>query len=241
MRLLDSSFDSPAANLALDEVILDSAETGRMGETLRFWESPVPFVVLGVSQVLRDEVHEQACAADGVPIVRRCSAGGCVLQGPGCLNFSLALTHEGHPEVRDLRPSYCYILNALCGALKTLGVAATHNGICDIVIDGRKVSGNAQKRRKHAILHHGTLLYGLGPEGMARYLREPADRPDYRGARTHDEFVRTLPFDAATLRDVVRAAFGVGAEKAEPLPEELAQAQDLVAAKYGTEAWSRRR
>ncbi|MBI5094131.1 MAG: hypothetical protein HZB26_17025 [Candidatus Hydrogenedentes bacterium] len=148
IRLLDISFDSPAANLALDEVILDSAETGRVGETLRFWESPVPFVVLGVSQILRDEVHEDACIDDAVPILRRCSAGGCVLQGPGCLNFSLALTHEGHPEVRALRPSYCYILNAICGALGTLGVTASHNGISDIVVEGRKVSGNAQKRRK---------------------------------------------------------------------------------------------
>jgi lipoate-protein ligase A len=167
--------------------------------------------------------------------------GGCVLQGLGCLNFSLALTHKGHPQVRDLRPSYCYILNALCGALKTLGVTASHNGISDIVVDGRKVSGNAQKRRKYAILHHGTLLYAMAPEGMARYLREPADRPDYRGERTHGDFVRTLPFDAATLRSAVRAAFSVTADVVEPLPEELAQAQELVETKYGTEAWSRRR
>jgi len=208
---------------------------------LRFWESPVPFVVLGVSQVLRDEVNEAACGEDGVPILRRASAGGCVLQGPGCLNFSLAFTMDGHPEVRTLRPSYCYILNALCGALKGLGIAASHNGICDIVVSGKKVSGNAQKRRKNAILHHGTLLYGMAAETMARYLHEPSDRPDYRGVRTHEEFVQTLPFDAATLRDAVRAAFGVGAERDEPLAEELAQAQELVDTKYGTEVWSRRR
>lgn len=241
MRLLDISFASPAENLALDEVILDSAETGRVGETLRFWESPVPFVVLGVSQVLCEEVHEDACAADGVPILRRCSAGGCVLQGPGCLNFSLALTHEGHPQVRALRASYCYILNAICGALKGLGAQAAHNGISDIVVGGQKVSGNAQKRRKHAILHHGTLLYGMTAEGMSRYLREPADRPEYRGERDHREFVRCLPFDATVLREAIRAAFGVNASIQGPSPTEIDQMTALAAERYATEAWTRRR
>ena len=50
-------------NLALDEVLLDSLESGRAGETLRFWESPTPFVVLGVSQVLAEHADEAACAA----------------------------------------------------------------------------------------------------------------------------------------------------------------------------------
>ena len=94
MRLIDLSFDDPAQNLALDEALLDAAEEGRSGDTLRFWESPSTFVVLGTAQVFAIEVHEAACRRDGVPVLRRCSAGGCVLQGPGSLNYSLVLCLE---------------------------------------------------------------------------------------------------------------------------------------------------
>ena len=120
MRLLDLSFTSLAKNLAFDEVLLEMVEAGKGSEVLRFWESPVPALVLGVAQVLREHVREDNCLDDGVRIMRRCSAGGCVLIGPGCLNYSLVLTHERRPEIRTLRGSYCYILERLSEALNMI-------------------------------------------------------------------------------------------------------------------------
>ena len=76
MRVIDVSFREPERNLALDQVLLDNAEERAGCEVLRFWESPIPFVVLGVSQKLEQEVDEEACCRDKVPILRRCSAGG---------------------------------------------------------------------------------------------------------------------------------------------------------------------
>jgi lipoate-protein ligase A len=179
LRILDHSFEEPAMNLALDEALLDAAEEGLSGETLRFWESPVPFVVLGTAQEVAKEADEAACAADGVPVLRRCTAGGCVLQGPGSLNYALVLLPELRPEVRTLKGSYCYILHALSDAFGRLGLDVRHEGTCDLAMAGRKVSGNAQKRRRRAFLHHGTLLYRADPVAMGRYLREPEDRPEY--------------------------------------------------------------
>src|SRR5262245_15044120 len=76
LRLLDLTLPSPAENLALDEALLAAAEE-RLGrgepaascEVLRLWESPVPFVVLGVACRLADDVDEEACARRGVPIL----------------------------------------------------------------------------------------------------------------------------------------------------------------------------
>src|SRR5947208_11415629 len=98
MRLLDLTLPSAAANLALDEALLLEAEAGRGGEVLRLWEWPAPAVVLGSACVLRDDVDEDACAAGGVPILRRSSGGGTVLLGSGCLCFSLVLAMERTPE-----------------------------------------------------------------------------------------------------------------------------------------------
>lgn len=241
IRLLDHTGASPGENLALEEVILDEVEQGRQPDTLRFWESPTRFVVLGTGQVLAQEVNEGQCAADGVPIHRRCSAGGCVLQGPGSLNYALFLRYERHPDLRALHPSYHYILGMVCTALGALGVTAEQAGISDIAVAGRKISGNAQRRRRRALLHHGTLLYRADGDGMRVYLQEPVDRPDYRGARSHDAFVSHLDHKPEALRRALQEALAPDAVAGTPEDNELAAARSLARSKYDTRAWIYRR
>lgn len=240
MRLIHYSSPDPATNLALEEVLLDEVEQGCQPDTLRFWESPIPFVVLGTAQTLDEEVDERHCLADGVPVMRRCTAGGCVLQGPGSLNYSLFMTYEAYPEVTSLQASYRFILGRICGALKTLGIDASHEGISDIAIGKRKVSGNAQRRRRRALLHHGTLLYRADAAAISRYIREPADRPDYRGGRTHGDFVTALPAEPDELRTAIATVFGP-CTTVPPSPELLGRAGQLTAEKYCLDTWIRRR
>ncbi|MBN2308127.1 MAG: lipoate--protein ligase family protein [Candidatus Hydrogenedentes bacterium] len=242
MRLLDVTLATPEENLALDEVLLSAVEEEGAEEVVRVWQSPVPFVVLGVAQAVRAHVHDRACARDGVPVLRRCSAGGCVLQGPGCLNYTLVWRPEHHPEIRTLRGSYCHILGRLSDALAKRGVSARHKGISDLAVSGKKVSGSAQKRRRKAILHHGTLLYATDYDAMLRYLREPAERPQYRGNRTHRGFVRDLPLSPQELREVIWGAFDLHGEPEEVLTaQELRAVEGLVREKYGQAGWNRRK
>jgi lipoate-protein ligase A len=241
LRLLDISFSEPAENLAFDEVLLDGAESGRSDETLRFWESPELFVVLGLGQARREEVLLDTCARDAVPVMRRCTAGGCVVQGPGCLNFTLVLKYENHPELRSIRGSYTYILGLLAAAFDRGGLAVVHEGANDLAIDGRKVSGNAQRRLKTAILHQGTLLYALDPDLMTKYLREPNKRPAYRAERPHADFVGQLPMDRAQLRDVACEAFAGPSEVEPPETWEVDAARELAREKYATATWRDRR
>lgn len=241
MRVFDISFLSPARNLALDEVLLDDVEAGRSAETLRFWESKSRFAVLGVSQVLRQHVYESACLDDKVGIYRRASAGGCVLQGPGILNYSLILLHDKHPEARTVRGAYCYIFDKIVTALESRGVSVKHKGISDLAINGKKVSGNAQKRRRNAFLHHGTLIYNFDGEVMEQYLKEPSDRPGYRGERTHKGFVQNIPLTQRELKDALREAFDGGPPK-DRLPERLMRAaRELESTKYKAQSWTHRR
>lgn len=240
MRLIHYSNTDPAMNLALEEILLDEVEQGHRPDTLRFWESTTPFVVLGTAQALAEEVHEAHCVADGVPVMRRCTAGGCVLQGPGSFNYALSLTYDSFPEVASLHASYRFILGKICGALATLGIEAAHEGISDIAIGGRKVSGNAQRRRRHALLHHGTLLYQADPAALGRYIQEPADRPDYRGTRSHGEFVTTLPVGPEAMVSAIASAFGAS-EVDTPTPDERLRAEELAAEKYRQATWIRRR
>ncbi|MFO7776234.1 MAG: lipoate--protein ligase family protein [Candidatus Hydrogenedentota bacterium] len=243
MRLLDYSFDDPRANLALDEALLDSVEHGGARETLRFWESGRPFVVLGVSQKLAEVADESACRRRGIPILRRCSAGGCVLQAPGCLNYSLVIRYESYPEAQTIHGSYELILPAIARALEERhGIPARREGISDMAVEGLKVSGNAQKRRKLAMLHHGTLLYDFDVNLATQCLRHPAERPSYRGNRNHRAFVTNLPVSRSALVETVLEAFRQkGPLDSAPVSGELEQVERLAREKYAGDEWNRRR
>ena len=242
MRVVDHSFANPADNLAYDELLLDDAESGRGAATLRIWESPRPFIVLGVSQVLREHVNVAACIEGGVSILRRSSAGGCVMQGPGSINFALVLSHERFPEIGTIRGSYCFILGRLMAALRERGINASHKGTSDLAVSGKKISGNAQRRRKRFILHHGTLLYDMDPELMEHYLIEPDDRPQYRGQRTHRGFVKCLPLTSNEIRDTFLRAFAApGTQPDTPTKTELSAVKALAKERFETQDWINRR
>ncbi|HJT76778.1 MAG TPA: biotin/lipoate A/B protein ligase family protein [Gemmataceae bacterium] len=224
--------------MALDEALLLEAEDCRSGEVLRLWEWPRPAVVLGAGCWLAADVDEAACRADGVPLLRRASGGGTVLLGRGCLLFSLVLALDRSPALGDITASYRYILGTVRDALKNLLPGIDLAGISDLAAEGRKFSGNAQQRKRHHLLHHGTLLYDFDLDSVGRYLRLPARRPEYRASRGHAEFLRNLPATADTLRNRLRAAWGA----AEELPTWPAErVRELVRDKYETDAWLRRR
>ena len=184
LKVIDHTDPSPAANLAFDDWLL---QTGR--ETLRFWESPVHFVVLGRSAKLEMEVNISACDAAGIPVLRRSSGGGTVLQGPGCLNYSLALSLARRPELANVPASYRLLLGRMTRALGCPGLEVQ---CTDILLGAKKISGNAQRRTRGWLLHHGTLLHGLDVTLMERLLLEPPRQPRHRNRRTHREFVTEL-------------------------------------------------
>lgn len=241
MRLLEISLKNAVENLALDEAILDSVEAGSAPDTLRLWESATPFVAIGSGQRHREVVHHFRCMRDGVAVLRRCSAGGAVLQGPGCLNFALAMSYDTCPETADLHGAYAYILERLANALRRMGIEARREGISDIAVAGNKVSGNAQRRRRKSFLHHGTLLYSVNHEAMVRYLTEPREQPGYRECRTHAHFVGTLPTTAEQLRSLVRDTFALNASPETPTEQEYRAVQCFVRDKYGLDNWNFRR
>lgn len=242
MLQFDVSFADPAMNLAVDEALLDEAESGRLGDSLRFWESPSPFVVLGLAQRVSEEVNTDEAEGDGVPVLRRCSAGGCVVQGPGCLNFSLVLEHHDHDELRTIRASYAHILGKVCNALSELGLHAEPQGISDIALGGLKFSGNAQRRRKRFLLHHGTVLYGFDIGACVHYVREPTLRPEYRGTRPHTEFLRNIDATRDGLVDKIGREFCPASMISESIPEHvMSRAEGYSVQKYKKREWNYRK
>jgi lipoate---protein ligase len=205
MQILDLTLRTPAENLACDEALLDLCEDGYSHEILRFWESPQPFVVLGYSNKAEAEVYREICQKGGVPILRRPSGGGTVLQGKGCLNYSLILRIPEKGPLTNLVDTNCYILSQHRAALvPLLGNQVQVQGISDLTLGPLKFSGNAQRRKRHHLLFHGTFLYDFDLPQIEKYLKSPSRQPDYRLKRTHKDFVVNIKLEPAQIKECLR-------------------------------------
>ncbi len=253
MQFLDVSFQSPAENLACDEALLESAARGQTPPTLRFWESPTYFVTLGYTNRAAQEANLAVCAARGVAVLRRCSGGGTVLQGPGCLNY--ALVYPIPPgSALQVTATNDFVMETNRRALQNvMGVPVERAGQTDLAIGGRKFSGNAQKRKPNYFLFHGTLLLDFDLELVQTLLLAPPKQPDYRAHRSHLEFIRNLGVSRESIKTALREAWSAEAwnekawsekleensenpQKMRGWPRELTQ--NLVAQKYARPEWN---
>lgn len=230
MIVRDISLSHPVENILFDDVLLKLTEANNAGETLRFWESPTDFIVLGRIGKVEEDVNLKAVAANGIKILRRSSGGGTVVQGKGCLNYALILSLEAHPQLRDIKKSYEWVLGKVVSALASLGIQVQFLPISDIALvsNQKKVSGNAQKRSKSYILHHGTILCSFALEKIEHYLLMPKDKPAYRQDRKHLDFVTNIDRDIKDVKAALCAVFNANRENTIPVHEEILALKELI-------------
>jgi len=231
---LDLTLASAAANLACDEALLDACEDGSGTEVLRFWEPEQCFVVAGYSNHVAREVNLAACRQAGLGVFRRCSGGGAVLQAPGCLNYSLVLNINGHPPLATIPGANRYIMARQRAALSALlGRPVEVQGCTDLTVGDLKFSGNAQRRKRRALLFHGSFLLRFDLSLMDCFLNLPSRQPGYRQGRPHDLFLMNLEVPASAVKDALREAWAAHAP--------LSSAPDcmrLIAEKYARDDWN---
>ena len=259
MKLLDLTLATAADNLACDEALLNWSETGDGGEILRFWEPREHFVVVGYANKVNREVNVAACREKGVPIIRRCSGGGTVVQGPGCLNYALILNIAARPSLATIASVNNFIMErhraaieselrrrtpevsvSVCGhtdlALATgQSPVGRPNGKGELPVTMRKFSGNSQRRHKRALLFHGTFILHLDLALMAKLLPMPSHSPDYRHHRGHEDFLTNLNLPAQRLQNALRKVWKANAELYDFPARETSR---LAAEKYSTPEWN---
>ncbi len=236
MKFLELTFDEPSANLACDEAWLEMMEADASREAcLRVWQAKKYFVVLGHSNRRKSEVRVAACNEDRIPIVRRISGGGTVVQGPGCLNYSLFLKNDGR-AAKNIGNTFKYVLERHRRMVEGLcGVKARLAGISDLAVDGLKFSGNAQYRKAGFVLVHGTFLLNFDLRLIERCLLVPAKQPAYREGRSHLQFVTNLHVDPEQLCDRLKKEWRAE-EALHDVP--IARIDQLIRDRYGRADWS---
>ena len=237
----------PVFELALEEALFRFFEREGGPPALRLWRPRSLCVVLGTGRPAARDVKLSLCREEDVPVLRRFSGGGTVVHSPGQLCFSFFLPFALHPSLRTVEGSYRLVFSLVERALSALGVEGlAFREPCDFALDDRKVSGNAQRRGRRFLLHHGTLLVDCDPAPLGRFLNEPDEAPAYRRGRSHRDFLTTLKnrgYNTSveeTASAFRRALCGAGTPF--EIPDCVVQeAFGLAREKYALDAWTFRR
>ena len=143
-------FDSkdPYLNLATEEVLFEQYDL--IEDLFIIWFSQPAFIV-GRNQNAFLEVNPEF---SNIPVIRRISGGGTIYQDLNTINFSY-ITKNYHNKINN----YIYFLTPFINALKDFGLDIKFKPKSHLVLDGLKISGNAQAFKNNRLLHHGTLLF----------------------------------------------------------------------------------
>ena len=236
VKYCDLTLPTAEENLACDEALLELCESGGVDGVLRFWECGQYFVVLGYGNRVATEVNRGFCQQFGIPVLRRCTGGGTVLQGPGCLNYSLVLSCNGPEELQTIPGTNEFVLQRHQQALTALlGAKVERRGQTDLTIGGLKFSGNSQRRRQKALLFHGSFLLHLDIDLLTKALPLPSRRPEYRADRSHGDFLMNLKVPPHLIKAALLKTWGAN----EPLKQvPYDQMNSLVIEKYGRDDWN---
>lgn len=245
--------------MAVDEAILGAVGAGEQPPTLRLYAWDPACLSLGISQPASD-ADAVALRDHGYDIVRRPTGGRAILHTDE-LTYSVSVPAEHMLAASDIVASYRQISAALTAALETLGArvrserrsepaAKRPNAVCfetpshyEITVDGRKLVGSAQMRRKAGLLQHGTLpLFGdvaricdalAYPTDAERATAKTAVRD--RAMTLAGALDRPVTWDeaAAAIADGFRAAFDIDLIEAPLSDGEIEAARTLEASKYG--------
>lgn len=237
LHYLDYTADAPAANIAVDEALLDWVEesaTTTPREVLRVWAPTSPFAVIGRASSLQQEVNEAVCRERAVPILRRGSGGTAIVTGPGCLMYAVVLSLTYRPQLRMIDAAHQFVLERVAAAIRRCGVPAQLAGTSDVMVEGRKCSGNSMRMRRDALLYHGTLLLDLDLSLMECLSHDPPRQPEYRAGRSHGDFLVNLRLPAERVKAALREEWEAREELAD-WPK--SRVEQLVEERFGRSEW----
>jgi lipoate-protein ligase A len=247
--LLDTGIRDAFYNMALDEAIVTAKSKNLVPNTIRFFRWGPSAVSIGYFQSMEEEVDTSACNLRGIGYVRRTTGGGAVYHDrDGELTYSIAI-NEGHMLVsKDIQKTYQTLCSGLTLGLSLLGIPAEFKPINDIMVGGKKISGNAQTRKMGVVLQHGTILREVDPSLMFTLLKVPSEKIRDKLIATVKERVTSI--NSYLEKDVsfneIKNALKEGFEKAlnikladgRPTKFETMLAEKLKMEKYASRNWN---
>jgi len=262
-RLLGTGLADGATNMAIDEAILWAAAEGKSPPTLRFYGWEPPCLSIGYSQPMEGQVDVDRCREVGVDFVRRPTGGRAILHADE-LTYSV-VAPQAEPRVAGgVIESYRRLSAGLVAGLRELGLAVAQvettndkgeSAACfdapssyEITVDGKKLVGSAQVRKKGVVLQHGALPLEGDIARIFDFLKMPSEerreelKQELRARATSLELAlgHSVPFEevARHLAAGFAQALNLRLVPGQPSEHELALAEKLRREKYATREWN---
>ena len=161
--------------LAMEEF---AARTLNEGDDLFFLWQVEPTVIFGRNQIIENEVNIPYCREHGIQFYRRKSGGGCVYADKSNVMMSYITRSD------EVTTTFSRYMEMVCKMLQDLGLPATSTQNNDVLIDGRKVSGNAFYHIPGHSIVHGTMLFDTDMEHMLNAITPPQTKLDKHGVQS---------------------------------------------------------
>lgn len=228
--LIDLASTSPQFNLAAEEYFLKKDDRDK----LILWQNE-PSIIIGRNQNTLAEINKEAADSLGIHVVRRMSGGGAVFHDLGNLNYTFITKNDGNDFL-----NFKKFTDPVIDVLASLGVTASLSGRNDLLIDGRKFSGNAQYVHKDMLLHHGTLMFRSDISVLEKVLTVNEMKIKTKGISSVKSRVTNICDHCDISIDrfknlVFDAADG---EKYVVTDEDIAEVEKLKKEKYDTWDWN---
>ncbi|HBF39211.1 MAG TPA: octanoyltransferase [Firmicutes bacterium] len=261
-RFIPYKAGEPAWNMAVDEAIFHFYQKGLVPPTLRFYGWDPPALSLGYFQSIDKDVVLDTLKQNGYGLVRRNTGGRAVFHDRELTYSVVAGVQDGLPQ--SLLETYLYISRAIVEACHSLGVQAElhkgfekgrTSGACfessswyELSVDGRKLVGSAQLRKKGSFLQHGSILIDFSAESLGAILKVPVSLDEWvikinsKVTSFKDQGIFIKP-DELSEKIIIsfRQLYNLTIIESTLSPAELILARQLVHQKYASDDWNLRR
>lgn len=198
MLLIYNEKTNPYFNLAMEEYLLKNFDE----DMFILWRNE-PSIIVGKNQNTLSEINLEYIKEHSIPVVRRQSGGGAVFHDLGNINFTfIACNNNSFSDFRRFTQPIIDLLN-------TLDINAEFSGRNDLLIDGKKFSGNAQYNYKNKVMHHGTLLFSSEITNLSNALKVKPIKFEGKGVKSVKSRVTNIndhlkqPMDILEFKDSI--------------------------------------
>lgn len=238
MKYIKTDYRIPAYNMAMEDLIMNYLP---MDDYLTFYIHD-PSIIIGQHQNTLEEINEEYVREKGIHVQRRLSGGGAVYHDHGNLNFSFIVRGS-----RDNVNDFNVLTQPVIKTLAKLGIQAELSGRNDILIDGRKFSGNAQYFHNGKLLQHGTILFNSEMQELGKALKVKPLKIQSKGVKSVQsrvtniiEYLEDKSLTIEQFQDLLLKTIGeiYPLEEYELTAEEKAIHERLVREKFLTWEWN---
>jgi len=263
---LDTGYQDAAINMALDESLLRWHSEGKIPPTLRFYGWAKPTLSAGYFQKVDRTIDLDAVSSYNCQFVRRLTGGSAVLHDDE-LTYSIVIS-ESHPDIpASVTEAYHVLSEGLVEGYKNLGLTVDYanpdrrsavkdrSAVCfempafyEMVVDGKKISGNAQTRKHGVLLQHGSIPMSMDVDMLYDLFRFPSEKSRERRRNKFKDKAASINelTNKVHTYDEMRDAFCKGFQTALNISLkqlELSEAQwtevyQLAESKYNSDEWN---